>query len=139
MNDKIANQPLTRLRDMASSLHDAIADCQQELKQIESEILRRYRGTLDKILQERQQEHGEATIEVDDVKLKLGITKTVSWDSEKLKEIAADLDPELQARLFSVKVTIPERQWDLVSETDTGKTLLAARTVKYSEPKVSFK
>jgi hypothetical protein len=139
MNDKISNLPLTKLRDIAERISSAIADCQAELKQIESEILRRYRGSLEKVLQERHQQHGEAIIEVDDVKLKLGITKTVSWDSDKLKEIAADLESELQATLFNVKITIPERTWDEVSSTPAGKLLAAARTVKYSEPKVSFK
>jgi len=139
MSEKISNLPLTKLRDIAQSISSAIADCEAELKQIESEILRRYRGTLEKVLQERHQQHGEATIEVDDVKLKLGITKSVSWNTEKLKEIAAELDPELQATLFSVKISIPERTWDEISPTPAGKLLAAARTVKYSEPKVSFK
>jgi hypothetical protein len=139
MNEKINNMPLTQLRDMAENISSAISDCQAELKQIESEILRRYRGTLDKILSERHQEYGDATIEVDDVKLKLGISKTVSWDSEKLKEIAATLDPELQATLFNVKVSIPERKWDDISHTQEGRILATARTVKYSEPKVAFK
>jgi hypothetical protein len=138
MNEKISNLPLPKLRDMAASLMGAIADCEAEMKQIESEILRRYRGTLEKVLAERKQEHGEATFEVEDVKLKLGISKTVSWDSDKLKEIAADLDPELQATLFNVKITIPERKWDEVSTTPVGKTLATARTVKYGEPKVKI-
>lgn len=139
MNEKISNLPLTKLRDIAESISSAIADCESELKQIESEILRRYRGTLEKVLAERKQQYGDATIEVEDVKLKLGITKSVSWDTEKLKEIAADLDPELQATLFSVKISISERKWDEVSPTPAGKLLASARTVKYSEPKVSFK
>lgn len=139
MNDKITNLPLTKLRDMVESLSTAVADCEAELKQIESEILRRYRGTLEKVLSERHQEYGDATLEVDDVKLKLGISKTVTWDSNKLKEIAAELDPELQATLFSVKVSISERKWDEVHATPVGKALSKARTVKYGEPKVSFK
>ena len=129
---------LQQLRDASNALRETLSDVEAELKGIDAEILSRCGAEGKKLLSARGQEHGDATFEIDGVKIKYSIAKTVSWDSEKLSEIASSLPNEVRERIFKVKISIPEKVWSVEAETSIGRNLAIARSVKYSEPKISF-
>ena len=138
MSQTIEASSLDRLHKMAATLSESIDELKKDLKLVESEILKRYGGLFKKVLHERGQEFGEVTTEIEGLKLKYAVSKTVTWDSEKLKELAPTIPAEVREKLFNVKIQVPEKAWQTVAETSIGKSLLPARTVKYGEPKISF-
>lgn len=129
---------LKQLRDASNALRETLSDVEAELKSIDAEILSRCGAEGRKLLDARGQEHGDATFEIEGVKIKYSVTKTVSWDSDKLSEIASSLPDEVRERIFKVKVSIPEKVWSVEAETSIGRNLAIARSVKYGEPKISF-
>jgi hypothetical protein len=131
------NLTLSQLRDAAQSLRETISDLDAEIKSIEAELLHRFASEGAALLKKRDQEHGEATFEVDGIKLKYAASKTVGWDSEKLSAIAANMTDEERTKLFKVKITVPEKEWQAASPS-LAQDLTPARTVKYSEPKITF-
>lgn len=130
---------LPRLKKEAEYLAECRAEIDAELKRIESEILSRFQDEFKDELGRRGQEYGDYSFERDDVKLKFSITKTVSWDSEKLASMAEQIPAEIRENLYKIKITIPEKEWSAVAGTEIEPLLAMARTVKYSETKVSFK
>jgi hypothetical protein len=136
---KNTNLTVSQLRDAATSLRETMDDLASEIKGIEAELLTRFGQEGSKNIKARGQEHGETTFEVEDgIKVKYAITKTVSWDSDKLSEMASSIPDEIRERLFKVKITIPEKAWSIECESPIGRNLSIARSVKYSEPKISF-
>lgn len=130
---------LPRLKKEAEHLAECRAEIESELKRIESEILSRFQDDFKDELGRRGQEYGDYSFVEDEVKIKFSITKAVSWDSEKLTSMAEQIPADIRDNLFKVKITIPEKEWSAVAGTEIEPLLAMARTVKYSETKVSFK
>jgi hypothetical protein len=81
-----------------------------------------------------KKEHGEFKLDVDGVTIKGVIRKTINWNSDKLKNIAATLHPEDAAEIFDVKITIPEKNYNILLECDHPALgeIMMAREVKLS-------
>jgi hypothetical protein len=130
---------LPRLKKEAEYLAECRLEIDNELKRIESEILSRFQDDFKDELGRRGQEYGDYSFVEDEVGLKFSITKTVSWDSEKLASMAEQIPAEIRESLYKVKITIPEKEWNNIAGSEIEPLLTMARTVKYSEPKVTFK
>jgi len=83
-------------------------------------------------------EAGSMTFEHNGIKLNFEISKRVEWDSNKLSQIGATLPPEIASKLFKVKVTMPEKMFDGLTDAELIRKVREARTVKYGNPAVSF-
>ena len=81
-----------------------------------------------------KKDHGEFKLNVDGIVIKGAVRKSVSWDSEKLKSIASTLHPEDAAEIFDVKVSIPEKNYQVLVECDHPSLgdIMMAREVKLS-------
>ncbi len=84
-------------------------------------------------------ESGEITLQVNDVKVKMEIRKTVSWDSDQLYLIAKEMGPDNAVKIMTIEASMPESNYNKIPvDSKWWGPITSARTVKYSEPKFSF-
>ncbi len=82
---------------------------------------------------------GEVTMLVDDVKIKMEIKKSVTWDSDQLYLIAKQMGPENAIKYMTIEASMPEANYNKIPlDSKWWPAITNARTVKYSEPKFSF-
>lgn len=129
---------VVRLREIHDELVAQAALAKKQIEEIKGELLNRYKDEALTEIFARGKEHGEHTIEKDGVKIVCEVGHKVTWDTDKLKAIAATLSPETVQRLLKVTITVPERVYQSVTEKDLLDKLTDARTVKYENPKFSF-
>lgn len=81
-------------------------------------------------------ESGTTRFAIGDKIYKAEIDKTVKWDSPMLETIASTMQWNEARALFKITFEVPEKNFK--DAGDNLKTLLmAARTVKYGQPKIS--
>lgn len=129
---------ISDLKKEAKYLADCRAELDKEMEKIEKQILDQCIDEFNATLRDRGQEHGDVTIERHGTTVKVSVSKTVTWDSEALQAIAEGASEEIR-EMFKVKVTVPEREFAMLSMTEIGKDIAKARTVKYGSPRVSLK
>lgn len=129
---------IPELKKEAIYLAECRAELDKEMERIEKQILDQCIDEFSAVLRDRGQEHGDVTLERDGATVKISVSKTVSWDSEALQAIAEGASEEIR-KMFKVKVTVPEREFAMLSMTEIGKDIAKARTVKYGSPRVSIK
>lgn len=90
-------------------------------------------------LAKRNKEYGDVTLEIENEKVTMKITKSVDWDSEALYNIARAMGPQKAVNLMVIECKIPESNYSKLSIDDPFlKDINKARTVKYSAPKFIF-
>jgi hypothetical protein len=136
--DSIESISIARLREMHDEYVANMDLCKRAVDSIRSELLRRYKDDALTEIHGRGKEHGECTIVQDGIKVLCEVDNKVTWDTEKLKAIAATLPAETVKRLFKVSITVPEVVFKSITEKDLLDKVTEARTVRYSEPKFSF-
>jgi hypothetical protein len=129
---------VSELREAASINQSIIDSTKEKMDIIQTELRKRFENRLLDALIQQEKQHGQHTFEVDGVKLTAEITARREWDSEKLKAIAKSMPYDEVERLFSIKFTVPEKAYNAVRDEKLLDKLIDARTVKYSEPKISF-
>lgn len=129
---------VSELRE-AASIHQSVIDsAKEQMDTIQTELRKRFQNRLLDALIQQEKQHGQHTFEVDGVKLKAEITARRDWDSDKLKAIARSMPYDQVERLFDIKFAVPEKNYAAVRDEKLLDQLIDARTVKYSEPKISF-
>lgn len=90
-------------------------------------------------LAKRNKEYGDVTLEIENEKVTMKITKSVDWDSEALYNIARAMGPQKAVNLMVIECKIPESNYSKLSIDDPFlKDINKARTVRYSAPKFIF-
>lgn len=82
---------------------------------------------------------GDVTMAIDGAgKFKASISKTVSWDNDRLKAVAAKLPWEKTVALFKIDFSVPEAKFSALKDVDPelAGQLTEARTVKYGDLKI---
>lgn len=129
---------VSELRE-AAGIHQTVIDsAKEQMDLIQTELRRRFEPVLAKALAEQDKQHGQTTFEADGVKLTAEITARRDWDSEKLKAIARSMPYDQVERLFAIKFSVPEKTFAAVRDEKLLDQLIDARTVKYSDPKITF-
>jgi hypothetical protein len=129
---------VVRLREMYAMAVEDVNRSKKNMDLIKAELSNRFSNDAMLEIASRGKEHGECTIEQDGVKVICEVGQKVTWDTEKLKAIAATLPAETVQRLMKVTITVPERVYHSVTEKDLLDKLTDARTVRIDEPKFSF-
>lgn len=123
----------------AASIHQSVIDsAKEQMDLIQTELRRRFEPVLAKALAEQDKQHGQTTFEADGVKLTAEITARRDWDSEKLKAIARSMPYDVVERTFNIKFSVPEKVFAGIRDEKLLDQLIDARTVKYSDPKITF-
>jgi len=90
-------------------------------------------------LTKRNKEYGDVTLDIENEKVTMKITKSVDWDSEALYKIAKAMGPEKAVTLMIIECKIPESNYSKLSiDNPFMKDINKARTVRYSVPKFIF-
>jgi hypothetical protein len=129
---------VVRLREMYAMAVEDVSRSKKNMDLIKSELHNRFSAEALTEIHGRGKEHGECTVEKDGVKIICEVGHKVTWDTEKLKAIAASLPSDTVQRLMKVTITVPERVYQSVTEKDLLDKLTDARTVRIDEPKFSF-
>lgn len=81
-----------------------------------------------------KKDSGSLKLSVDGIQIQGEIRKTIKWDSDKLKVIAAKLPAEDSAVIFTVELSVTQEQLDALEECEHPALgeILCARTVKLS-------
>lgn len=115
-----------------------IAESKAHLDKFQQELRRRFQNILADALAQQDKQHGQHTFEVDGFKMTGEIRATVKWDSKKLEDVASSMPWHDAQRIFKIEFSVPEKTFQSVTDPKLLDALIDARTVKYSDPKVSF-
>jgi len=133
---------LQQLKATRDELASQIASLQAKLKETDASIAALLDRPVDDEFDAAGKQHGVVSLQVEGIDVKAEITKTVAWDSEKLLTAMSGMTWEKAKTIFDVKVSIKETVYNSLLATaseDFIAKINAARTVKYSDPKISFK
>lgn len=134
----VEQQSVAELREAAARHTTIIDSAKEQLDLIQAELRARYEVRLKEYLAQTDKQHGQHTFEDDGIKLTAEIRATVKWDSQRLEAIASKMPWHEAQRLFKVDFTVPEKNYQALRDEKLLDQLIEARTVKYSEPKISF-
>lgn len=133
-----ADLTVSELHAAVVAQENIISTAKAEMETIQAELRRRFESRLTEHLASMEKQHGQHTFEVDGLKLTAEITARVKWDSQRLEAIASKMPwPEVQ-RLFKIDFSVPEKNYAAIRDEKLLDQLIDARTVKYSEPKITF-
>jgi len=108
------------------------------LAQVEKAIAAMTRPTVDAALAREGSPSGTVQFALDNHIFKAVVDKRIEWDSEILREISREMPLEDAEALFKLKLTVPETVFKSITNQGLKARLTCARTVKYSEPKISL-
>jgi hypothetical protein len=129
---------LEELRSAIATQQSIIEAAKVQMDSFNAELRSRFESRLTTALAEQDKKHGQHTFDVDGLKLTAEIRATVKWDSSKLEKVAYSMPWADVQRIFKVEFSVPEKTFATISDAKLLDQLIDARTVKYSEPKVSF-
>jgi hypothetical protein len=128
-----------KLKSRLTSIAREKAFLVNEEKEIQSALREKLQKPFTDELKAMGKESGEITLQVDDVKVKMEIRKTVTWDSDELYIIAREMGPENAVKIMTIEASMPESNYNKIPvDSKWWAAITSARTVKYSEPKFSF-
>jgi len=136
--DYIKTKTTSDLRKMVAEINEVSALHKATIEAIYAELLERYGKTFQNELAEAGKQDGEMTRDIDGQRLTFAIKAKVKWDSSKLQEVAATLDPALVYKVFKIEFSVPERTFKAMTDDKLVKQLTEARTVEYTTPKIVF-
>lgn len=110
----------------------------RRIDELSAELRRRFEPTLRAAFDQQDKQHGQHTFEEEGFKLIGEVRATVKWDSQKLEAVAAKMPWHEARSIFKIEFSVPEKTFASISDQKLLDQLIDARTVKYSEPKVSF-
>lgn len=138
----IQSKTTADLRVMLGEIQDVIKANNEVKDLIIRELLNRYGEKFITEFKAAGKSDGSLTREFDGLKMTYEQKAKVTWDEAKLRELLANR-PELADTVVKVKLTVPEKVWSTVAETNVDaplkSSLSAARTVEYGDPKITFK
>lgn len=110
-----------------------------ELKRINDIIARRFMDQALAAYTAKDKTSGKVTVNFPkDVQLTGDISKTVVWDQDKLKALAATLKWEEVQHYFTIKFSVPEATHKAIPPGDLRDKMDDARTVKYGDLKIGL-
>jgi uncharacterized coiled-coil protein SlyX len=129
---------LEEIRLSVATQQSIIDAAKAQMDIFNAELRSRFETRLNQALAEQDKKHGQHTFDVDGVKLTAEVRATVKWDSTKLEAVARTMPWQDVQRVFKVEFSVPEKTFQAITDTKLLDQLIDARTVKYSEPKVTF-
>lgn len=135
---KLTDLTLADLREETLINQAIVEKAKARLDEVQDELRSRFAQTLASSLVEQDKTHGQHTFEVDGIKITGKVDQTVSWDSAALEKVAATLPWEQVSRTFAIKFSVPEAKFKAISDPKLLDRLIDARTVKLSDPKITF-
>lgn len=134
----VTEMSLGEIQGYMSMHEDNINASKKKIEEFNAELRRRYEGVLSEYLHKQDKQHGQHTFEADGFKLTGEIRSTVKWDSNSLQQVAQTMPWMEVQKVFKIEFSVPEKTFNSITDEALRSRLVEARTVKYSEPKISF-
>lgn len=129
----ISKLSVSELNAILGNLKESEATIKERIKAVTDELASRVSNEAAALFQAQGKTSGDVTFVVDGVKLKASVSKTVKWDSDKLKDIASTMPWEAAHRIFDIDLKVPEATFKAIPDPELVAKLEEARTVKYGE------
>lgn len=129
----ISKLSVSELNTILGNLKESEATIKERIKAVTDELASRVSNEAAALFQAQGKTSGDVTFVVDGVKLKASVSKTVKWDSDKLKAIASAMPWEAAHRIFDIDFKVPEATFKAIPDPELVAKLEEARTVKYGE------
>jgi hypothetical protein len=134
----VSSLSLAELREVIASNNAIVDSAEAQIVEAQAELRKRFEPVLAEYYATTDKTHGQHTFEVDGVKLVGEVKATIKWNSDALRGIAQTLPAEVVNKLFKIDFAVPEKTYQSITDTKLLDRLIDARTVKYSDPKISF-
>jgi hypothetical protein len=138
MNTDLTKKSIAELRSLSIDINEAIVTQKAMISHIDMELVRRHGDSMKAMMTADGKTHGEISREIDGVKLTYSAKAKIKWDSEILSEIASTLPWATAKKVFKIEFSIPEKTFNALTDDRLIAQANAARTVEYTEPKVTF-
>lgn len=123
---------IVQLRDAITNAESRKARASAELVLLHAEIEDRFREQANAMFSAAGKNSGDLTITTaSGMKFKASISKTVKWDSTKLREIASTMEWPVVQRLFKMDFSVPEATFKAIPDEALLAKITDARTVQY--------
>lgn len=139
--------PLHELRKALDAAKKKLAVAMAEIQPLQDEVTA-IEGAINKQLldvamqsfKNQDKLDGDLTLLTDAGKIKASISKTVKWDSAKLKTIASTMSWEEANGLFKIDFSVPEANYKAAQslKPELAQQLQDARTVKRGDLKLTI-
>lgn len=107
------------------------------LAQIDQQIAEYCHQQLKQLYELQGKMGGTVTADIEGIKVKGEISKTVKWDTEKLRDVAREMAPERFNEIFQMKLSVPEKVYGTLDD-ETKSKIDIARTVQYGDIKATL-
>ena len=129
---------LAELRELIATNKAIAENAEAKIVEATAVLRSRFEPVLAEYYTSTLKTHGQYTFEVDGVKLVGEVKATVKWNSDALRGIAQTMPIETVNKLFKIDFSVPEKTYQSITDDKLLDRLIDARTVKYSDPKISF-
>jgi hypothetical protein len=118
----------------------ALEEAKADLAEVTSAIKSRFAFAADELYHEAGKMHGTVNLGTGEgFKVQADVSRTVKYDSEKLKSIAATLPWEKVSKLFKITFEVPEKTYTALAAVDPDlyEKIEEARQVRYGDMKLT--
>lgn len=130
--------PLSKLCEHIAELEAGKASITAQIAALQEELGFRLSPEAAQLFAAAGKDAGDVTFTTHGgLKFKASVSKTVKWDGEKLKAIAATMEWPAVQRLFKVDFAVPEATFKAILDDDLRKKLEDARTTKLGDLKIT--
>lgn len=137
----LASLTLADLVEITRALDAISTHSKKALALVQGELVKRHDAQIDDAYRRAGKAGGSVKIDLGHgFELKVEKSKTVKWDGEKLKALAAGMTWEQASNLFNISFSMPETAYQglVATQNNMLPAVDAARTVKYGDPKVTL-
>ncbi len=131
------NRTLPILLDERASFEGAAKAAKHKVAEINEEILAIARHLAEAAYKRAEKADGTVKFAQGDAIYKAEIDKTVKYDSAALFEVARRMPWEEASAIFKFELSVGEKVFKALPEGPVKDGIMEARTVKYSDPKIS--
>lgn len=131
---------MTYLADLAKRREEILEElngAKAALASVDEQILAVCQPNINSLFELQGKQGGTVTGEIDGLKVKGSRSKTVKWDSDKLRAVARTLPVDQFERYFDMKLSVPEKGYNDMPQ-GVRAMVDEARTVQYGDLKVSI-
>jgi hypothetical protein len=136
----LAKFSVSDLYEYQAACTAALDEAKTDLVEVTSAIKSRFAAAADELYHDAGKMHGTVNLAAGEgFKVQSDISRTVKWDSEKLKAVAGTLPWDKVSKLFKITFEVPEKTYTALAAVDPDlyEKIEEARQVRYGDMKLT--
>lgn len=136
----LAKFSVSELYEYQTACTAALDEAKTDLAEVTSAIKSRFAAAADELYHDAGKMHGTVNLSAGEgFKVQSDISRTVKWDSEKLKAVAGTLPWDKVSKLFKITFEVPEKTYTALAaiDPDLYEKIEEARQVRYGDMKLT--